>query len=110
MRARSATTRHRSGQSRNAVHCGYAAAEWLASTSRFQIRLRYPLGITPAPAPQPISVRALTNLASPSLIWSGVMSRSSLEDAVANRVSTQLGSDLVPGEAIADAWKEALET
>src|SRR5215213_7503063 len=33
---------------------GYAAAEWLGSTSRFRRRLRHPPGITLAPATQPL--------------------------------------------------------
>ena len=37
-------TRRRSNQFRNATLRGYAAAEWSGSTSRFQRRLRQPLG------------------------------------------------------------------
>src|SRR5215208_4982320 len=51
--------RHRSNRFRIATRRGYAAAEWLGSTSRFQRRLRQPLGTIPAPATQPFSVRAL---------------------------------------------------
>src|SRR4028118_604300 len=58
--ARSQPIRHRSGLFRIATRRGYAAAEWLGSTWRFQVRLQQPLGISPAPATQPISVRALS--------------------------------------------------
>src|SRR5215213_9266372 len=50
--------RHRSNRFRNATNRGYAAAEWLGSTSRFQRRLRQPLGTIPALATQPFSGRA----------------------------------------------------
>src|ERR687889_671040 len=81
--ARSEPTRHRSDQFRIATHRGYAAAEWLGSTWRFQVRLQQPLGISPAPAPQPISVRALSrNL--PYAFCSARLARSRKPDSIDN--------------------------
>src|SRR5215218_2708352 len=51
--------RHRSNRFRIATRRGYAAAEWLGSTWRFQVRLQQPLGISAIPATQPLSGQAL---------------------------------------------------
>jgi hypothetical protein len=52
--ARSRPIRHRLDQFRISTHRGYAAAEWLGSTWRVQVRLQQPLGTSLAPATQPL--------------------------------------------------------